>query len=235
MSTRWAIWIDIEGFSQLFRIDESRAIFALGALMKALYKIGFCVFSGEGERLFIHQFGDGFVIVSDFSEDSPNRPIGICIAIMRHLLSKGIAGKASISGGSFADISGCYPQIVLEASQDRRHVKIGNGVMTILPIMGTALIAAHNLAKKRHGSVLLFDPLVFDSQPNGVIVHAGQPTVIDWIHSDPSIVAEICAAASLVYIAPQAAERKIRDYINDNLAELPAEWISSTLEAAACS
>ena len=112
MSNRWAIWVDIEGFRKKYERhedeDEKRdkkvpnpAINELCDLTEALFRIGDRVFSEHGERLFIHQFGDGFVVVSDFQEESPNRPIDICIALMRHLLSKGIVSKASISGGSW--------------------------------------------------------------------------------------------------------------------------------------
>jgi len=231
MSDRWAIWIDIEGFSKLFKKNETQAILSLGELMEALYKIGFSVFNRQDERLFIHQFGDGFVIVSDFAEASPNRPIAICITLMRHLLSKGFVSKSSISIGSFADISSCYPRSVLNASQDRRYIKLGSGIMTILPVMGTALIAAHKLADKRRGSILLFDSALFYDSPDQVIYDSGDPASVDWIHSDPHIITEICEKAGLKYIGPDVAESLLKDYINTNRSYLPEEWVSSTEKA----
>ncbi len=105
--SRWAIWVDIEEFSDLYRRHESCAIQSLGALMEALYYVASRAFCGDDERLFIHQFGDGFVVVSDFPKNSPKRPVAISIAVMRHLLCKGTASKASISGGKFEYIGSC--------------------------------------------------------------------------------------------------------------------------------
>ena len=120
--SRWAIWLDIEGFSNLYRRNENCALLSLGALMEALYCVASGAFGEDDKRLFIHQFGDGFVVVSGFSENSSTRPIAISIAVMRHLLCKGIASKASISGGKFGDIRSCYPKVVMKkASQDSRR------------------------------------------------------------------------------------------------------------------
>jgi hypothetical protein len=231
MLNRWAIWIDIEGFSNIFKRNETQAIRALGELMEALYRIGSSIFSKDGERLFIHQFGDGFVIVSDFTENSPDRPIAICISLMRHLLSKGFVSKSSISTGSFSDISSCYPQEVLDASQDRRHIKLGRGIMTILPVMGTALVAAHKLANKRRGSVLIFDSSLFSDLLDQVIISSGEPVSVDWIHSNPKIICEICEKANLKYLKPEIAEELMKIHINENRSHLPVGWIASTEEA----
>jgi hypothetical protein len=99
--------VDIEGLSDLYRRHESCAIHFLGALMETLYYVASRAFCGDDERLFIHQFGDGFVVVSDFPKDSPKRPVAISMAVMRHLLCRGTASKASIPGGKFEDIGSC--------------------------------------------------------------------------------------------------------------------------------
>jgi hypothetical protein len=230
MSNRWAIWIDIEGFSDLFKINEPRAILALGELMEALYKIGSSVFDRYGDRLFIHQFGDGFVIISDFYEETPYRPIVISIVFMRHLVSKGFVCKSSISTGSFADISSCYPKKVLEASQDRRCVRLVSGIMTILPVMGTALIAAHKLSDRRRGSVLIFDSSRFAVLPKQFRVNSCDPTSVDWVHSNPKAIKDICKKADLEYLKPEMAKDLMKKYINKNRKNLPNEWIDSTEE-----
>jgi hypothetical protein len=94
---RWSIYIDVEEFSGIYRRRQGRAIQALGKLMEALFLVASKKFSTAPERLFIHQFGDGFVVVSDFIEPNPQRPIAICLAAMRHLIGKGVATKAAIS------------------------------------------------------------------------------------------------------------------------------------------
>lgn len=228
---RWSIWIDVEGFSTVYSTDEVQAICALGDLMEAIYRVGSTVFSKAPDRLFVHQFGDGFIIVSDFPEDRPDRPLAICVAIMRHLLSRGVVTKAAIAGGGFADIGSCYPDIVLQATTDRRYVKLGEGVMTIMSVMGTALTTAHGLASRRSGAVLLFEPLIFANVPEGVTILQGAPTAIDWVHSHFPKINEICEQAGLIVLEPQMAESLLIDYIQRHQATLPKHWVDSTTES----
>ena len=228
--SRWSIYIDVEGFSEIYRLRQGRAIQALGELMEALFLIASKKFPATPDRLFIHQFGDGFVVVSDFMEPNPQRPIAICIAVMRHLIGRGVATKAAISGGDFADISSCYPETVLAASRDRRHVNIGEGVMTIIPVMGMALIAPYKLANRRSGAVLLLDSTIFVSLPIGIIAKPGSPVVIDWVHSDFPLVAEIAKAAELETPDASATEAYLRSYIDNNKSTLGAGWVSTTLD-----
>ena len=228
---RWSIYIDVEGFSEIYKRRQRDAILALGELMEALFFVASKKFSTAPERLFMHQFGDGFVVVSDFIEPTPQRPIAICLAIMRHLIGRGVATKAAISGGDFADISSCYPERVLAASQDRRHVNIGEGVMTIIPVMGMALIAPYKLANRRSGAVLLLDSTIFVSLPIGVIAQPGSPAVIDWIHSVFPLVTEVAKTAGLVTPDASVTEAHLQSYIDDNRSTLGADWITSTLES----
>jgi hypothetical protein len=92
--SRWSIYIDVEGFSESYRFRQGRATQALRELMEALFLVASKKFPTAPERLFIHQFGDGFVVVSDFMEVSPQRPIAICLVVMRHLIGRGVATKA---------------------------------------------------------------------------------------------------------------------------------------------
>jgi hypothetical protein len=228
---RWSIYIDIEGFSEIYKRRQGRAIQALGELMEALFLIASKRFPQAPERLFIHQFGDGFVVVSDVMEPNPERPIAICLAVMRHLICRGVATKATISGGDFADISSSYPERVLAAAQDRRHVNIGDGVMTIIPVMGTALITPHKLANRRSGAILLLDSTIFFQLPIGVIAQAGSPAVIDWVHSECHLIAEVAEIAGLVTADADVTERHLRSYIDENRNTLGIDWITSTLES----
>lgn len=107
--TRWGIYIDIEGFGS--RYDPTmKALLPLNALMEGIFNIGSKKYNDDVTRLFAHQFGDGFVIVSCFEENSLDRPAAIAIALMRHVLVGGGLAKASISEGGFSDIKGCYPR-----------------------------------------------------------------------------------------------------------------------------
>jgi hypothetical protein len=228
---RWSVWIDVEGFSAIYSTDEARAIRALGELMEALFNIGRSVFAEPPDRLFIHQFGDGFVIVSDSEETTPDRPVAICLAAIRHLLARGVVTKAAISGGGFADIGSCYPQTVMSDAKDRHRVKMGRGLMTIIPHMGTALIASKKLADQRSGAVLLIDPSVFAGVPTGVTLKPGTLPVIDWVHSNFAKVDEICSLAGLTKVNADVAEMCLRGYIHAYRGTLREEWITSTLES----
>ena len=58
--------------------------------------------------------GDGFAIVSEFREESLERPIAIAIALMRCVATTGAFAAAAIAEGEHADITGCYPREVTE-------------------------------------------------------------------------------------------------------------------------
>ena len=115
VNDRWAISIDIEGFSKHYEYDEERktyAILALGELMSSVFLVGSRCFPGTleknfSERLFTHQYGDGFLVCSDFPEPDASRAIAITVAIMRHMTMKGYVTKAAISTGDLSDIRGC--------------------------------------------------------------------------------------------------------------------------------
>lgn len=230
MGNRWSIWIDVEGFSNLYRLNSNRAIQHLSYLMESLYRIGIHVFGNSSNRLFIHQFGDGFIVVSDFPEPNPTRPLAICIAVMRHLLKKGVLTKAAVSSGDFADISSCFPEEVIKAAVDRRHLRIGKGVMTITPVMGMALIAAHKLSGTDSGALLLLDTSRFSGIPEEVICKAGTASTIDWVHTNLSDVESICNKASLDNLSSEEAEKLIKMYINQNTDDLSKNWIERTKE-----
>jgi len=226
-SNRWSIYIDVEGFSALYESDSTRAIWALSTLMGALYRVGAKAFPTVPDRLFIHQFGDGFVIVSDFPEGTAERPLAVAIAVMRHMIAKGVATKSAISSGDFSDIFGCYPSEVQEAADNHRHVRIGDGLMTIIPVMGSALISPNKLAARKSGAVLLLDTTKFATTPTGLKLSSASLTVVDWVHSDFPLIREICGRAGLIPVTAEAAENFLRGYIRTNEG-LSAEWVSST-------
>ena len=80
--SRWSIYIDVEGFSEIYRLRQGRAIQALGEVMETLFLVASKKFPTAPERLFIHQFGDGFVVVSDFGAEctTPHRHMSCCYA-----------------------------------------------------------------------------------------------------------------------------------------------------------
>src|SRR5262245_65364511 len=112
--------------------------------MKGILAIG----SGRESpnRIFAYQIGDGFIIVGEFIRHSLEEPIAIAILLMRQIALAGGIGRAAVSEGDLADVVGCYPKEIREATR-RSHgaFPLGGGVMTIFPVMGTALINAYRL------------------------------------------------------------------------------------------
>ena len=225
--TRWAIYIDIEGFGSHY--DQTvKALRPLNALMEGIFQIGCEKYSDDVTRLFAHQFGDGFIVVSCFEEESLDRPTAIAIALMRHVLAAGGVAKASISEGGFSDIKGCYPRNITDREHDG-SVPMGAGLMTIVPVMGTALINAVGLDKRSPSGSLL----TIDSSNSSRISDCFQKrdienglTSINWLKGDQSLVSEISSAAHLSQPSETKRESMLKNYIMNN--KLKPGWIRTT-------
>ena len=108
---RWGIWIDVEGFGNLWSAGDL-ALRGLGQLTRMIFAIGRKSYPREGERLFAHQLGDAFYIASDFHEENLDRCIALAIVLMRGMTEVGCVARASIAEGDVADYSGCRPREV---------------------------------------------------------------------------------------------------------------------------
>jgi hypothetical protein len=240
MSNGWAISIDIEGFSKNYEYNENKrtwAILAIGELMSAIYRIGHCCFPGTAEknfseRLFAHQFGDGFLLCSDFPEPDASRAIAIAVVLMRHLILNGYAAKAAISTGDLSDITGCYPQPMRDASG--RRLNMGSGLMTIIPVMGTALTKAHNLASSVKGAVLVVDKQLLEKGlPTGIRTCRQYKYCIDWISSDLPLINEIATISKLSTANTNELFAKLRDYCSTEPVP-PPSWTEATFVSVDC-
>lgn len=225
MGNRWSIYIDIEGFGALYETDD-QILLSLGELMEGIYLIGSHCYIETPDRLFAHQTGDGFAVVSEFGANSLEIPVAITIALMRHVSAGGRFAKATIAEGSFGDISGCYPTSVRDARDENGRVRLGRGIMTLFPTMGTALIHAVALAKKSpSGALLTLSHEASSRLPGGCVVHeiADLKLIsLDWVNSSFPLVSEIQAKSGLQ--APTPAELK-RHFINYfHMPGVKEEW-----------
>ncbi len=168
---RWCIYIDILGFSELWKGDECQALHSLRELMRAIYRIGAKAYPEGPERLFAHQMGDGFAIVSEFGEESLERPIAVAIALMRCVADTGTLAAAAIAEGDHADITACYPREVTD-STNSGIVPLGRGLMTLSKVMGTAFIRAYRLHGDPPGPFLTVAVNHRDRIPVGVTVRS---------------------------------------------------------------
>jgi hypothetical protein len=198
--------------------------------MEAIFNVGKQICPETPNRLFAHQIGDGFIIVSEFSERSPEFPLALGIFLLRSALCAGGMGKCSISQGVFSDIKGCYPKIIQENSDDSGTVRMGRGLMRLFPVIGTALINAYRLANRESGSLLIIDSTLSESLPTESVVSktTDEYIVVDWIHTNTPETKEIETKAGRNHPNVETLEEKIRLYVDSNCNSLPEEWKNNT-------
>jgi hypothetical protein len=226
---RWAIHIDIEGFSTLWD-KEDQVLWSLGELMRAIFRIGRECYPVSPERIFAHQLGDGFLIISDFGERSLERAITITVALMQHVGSSGRLAKAAIAEGELADIQGCYPEELLVFLKSDHTVSLGMGLMTIFPVMGTALIRSVALAKASpRGPLVTIEHSKAGRIPPHVPVRPidGKDLLsVDWVHMNTELLKHIQSCARLSISSPEKLEAMLVAYCGRY--QLPKDWVENT-------
>lgn len=224
MSDRWALHVDVEGFGTNWD-DTMEAFRGLNALMQGIFWIGDRAYREPPDRLFAHQFGDGFLVVSDFQEAQLHRAVLVGVALLRHVLSEGATAKAAIAEGQLSDIVGCYPTEIRN-QPDRDHIVLGSGIMTVFPVMGTALINTVMIDKRSpSGPLLTVDAgnrhrlpadVPTDSADNGVIS-------LNWLQADPPGLDDLQRTAGMVRHSKSERIAQLRAYIEANRG-LPERW-----------
>ena len=229
MDTRWSIYIDIEGFGALYEKDNA-VLRALGDLMDGIYLIGTTCYTEMSSRIFAHQTGDGFAIVSEFGAESLETPVAIAIALLRHVASSGRFAKAAIAEGAFADITGCYPKRVRDSQDKCGRVIMNGGFMTLFPVMGPALINAFQLSKVSPSGALLALAAANSARlPDGCVVHTiteRELIAIDWVHSSLPLVAKLQQKAGLR--SPDVSALKSGFHAYFHASGVKEEWKANT-------
>ena len=186
--------------------------------MWAIHRIGTKVYPDDPERLFVHQMGDGFAIVSDFGEASLERPIAIAVALMRCVATTGTFAVAAIAEGDHTDITGCYPQEVTGGSNNG-VVRLGGGLMTLTRVMGTAFIRAYRLQNSAPPGPFLTVPGYHrDRVPAWLSVREPQNPKndrllsIDWIRAESELLLGIQQNADISTPSSDALVQTIQDY-----------------------
>jgi hypothetical protein len=225
MSERWSIYIDIEGFGALWEKND-RALRALGELMRGIFRLAHRCYPCEPQRLFAHQFGDGFIVLSDFHEESLERCAAIAVTLMRHVAAHSCFARAAIAEGEWSDIQGCYPNEVLSSLEGDHTIGLHMGIMTIIPVMGTALIRAVALGKRAPKGPLL---IVESSKMRRLGATTPCTTIpnsdlisIDWVHMESALVTDLKTKTSLSAPSAAALENMLKGYCTIN--EAPEEW-----------
>jgi hypothetical protein len=225
MSHFWSIYIDIEGFGSLSG-TEDQILWSLGELTLAVFRIGRLCYPHDPDRLFAHQVGDGFLVVSDFHKESLFRCATIATALMRHVAATGELARASISEGELSDVQGCYPEEFRECLVRDNTVSLHMGLMTISPVMGTALIRAIQVDKVApRGPLLIIDSLESDRLGAGIPktpIPDTEFVSIDWVHMDSELLSRIQQTSRLNSKSPRELEDLLRSYCHEQ--PVPEEW-----------
>ena len=227
MSESWAIYIDEEGFAQHWD-DTMAAFLGLNALMEAICRLGIKVYPKEGERLFCYQFGDGFLITSDFHEPDLSRSALITIAILRHMLAVNRVARASLAEGNVADVAGCYPAEVSQSS-DRSRVSLGAGLLITTPVLGDGLLRTVGLGKKKpKGPLFLADSELKNRLPTGIkVTDSGEKIILlNWLKGEPKGLRAIQERAGLVIEPELDRVGRLSRYMERNTT-LSVEWKES--------
>jgi hypothetical protein len=235
VSDRWSIYIDIDGFSAGWEKDNT-VLWSLGKLMEGIFRVGNKCCPRTSDRLFAHQFGDGFIVVSDFHEESLERCVTIAVALMRHVAANGSFARAAIAEGDLSDIKGCYPREVVGYEGDLT-VPLGEGIMTISPVMGTALTRAVYVDKKaKPGPLLLADPSKKERLGSAVPYRKiprrdcqeKHLLSIDWVHMNSELLCEVQARAQLQCLAAADLQRRLKEHCEHG--GVPDDWRKSVYE-----
>lgn len=226
MSQRWALYIDIEGFGVKWNDTTIHAFRGINALMQGIFWIGDRYYTDTPDRLFAHQFGDGFLVTSDFHEELLDRAVLVAIALMRHLLANGETAKCAIAEGKLSDIKNCYPPEVL--SQLRKgSIQLGSGVMTVTPVLGSALINTVSLQKNSPSGPMLTLSLENSRRlSRGVSIATTDNfdvTVVNWLSGEPAGLGALQVAAGFNRYSEQERMTQLSQYIHLN-ASLKSEW-----------
>lgn len=222
------MFIDIEGFSPIYRKNEYKAINLLSKLMNYIYKIGTEIYSNNEERLFAYQIGDGFIISPNF-EKNPIRAISISLALMKVILINDGVTRAAISTGKMTGIVGCYPKEIQD-NYKNGSISLGTGIMTINPVMGDALINAYKLeSKDLKGPLLLLDNKLkgYIRNNSDIILHKDNDDYcsINWIYSKTKEENKILNKLKIPDTSVELLSNKLSEYINKN--NLSKEWIKN--------
>lgn len=226
MSQRWALYIDVEGFGVKWNDDTIDAFRGINALMQGIFWIGDRYYRDSPDRLFAHQFGDGFLVASDFHEELLDRAVLVAVALLRHLLANGETAKCAIAEGKLSDIKNCYPPEV-RSQLDKKSIPFGAGVMTVMPVLGSALINTVSLHKNSpSGSMLTL------SLENSRRLSCGVPIVaiensdvmvVNWLCGEPTGLEQLQIAAGFKRHSEQERLTQLSQYIDSN-ASLKLEW-----------
>jgi len=218
MGQRWALYIDVEGFGLKWNDSTMDAFRGINSLMQGIFWIGDRHYRDPPDRLFAHQFGDGFLVASDFHEESLDRAVLVAVALMRHLLAMGETAKCAVAEGELSDIQNCYPAEIRKRLQNW-NIQFGSGVMTVSPVLGSALIHAVRTQKTMPSGPLLGLSLENSKRISSKVrltpVNRNQ-ALVNWLRGEPEGLEELQAAAGFPRFSEDQRAKQLLGYLASN-------------------
>jgi hypothetical protein len=228
MTDRWALYVDVEGFGAKWNETTTDAFRGINGLMEGIFRIGVHCYAEPPDRLFAHQFGDAFLLVSDFHESVLDRAVLVGFALMRQLLALGEIAKCTMDEGELSDISNCYPEAIRKR-YNSGHIDVGAGLMTITPVMGTALIRTAAIQKRVSGPLFAVRKALADrvSPSFGrTDIGGGELVSLNWLRGEPPGLRELQDAAGLLRSAEEVRVNQLRSYLQQN-STVSADWTAN--------
>jgi hypothetical protein len=110
---------------------------------------------------------------------------------------------------------------------DGHALPLGDGVMTITPVMGTALINTYGLMKRTKGAVLVM-PAEYRSQlePGIVATEHTNHLFVNWIRSTNQTISAARALLGISRLSTEDLERLMREAIVRNRCK--PDWVAAT-------
>lgn len=164
-------------------------------------------------------------------------PVAIAVVLMQMVLAAGSVAKAGISQGTFADVSGCFTTLARYPEDERGRRRLGRGLMTVFPVMGTALINAHRLATRRpRGARLAVDTALMTQPQGGVLVSHTETDliVVDWVHTRTSAIEEIVAQTNIRLPSAAELQERLVAYVAATADSTDEDWKHYTLCLNGC-
>lgn len=149
----WAIYIDIEGFSDKYKQDRNLAKKSVIKLTELI-----CEVAKKNDYLKITQFGsDGFLIIQKgIYFGYIDSAIEIAAFLMQNMLFNGFATKSKISSGVLDDITNDYPDYIKNELGYANTIAIGNSLIRLTPFIGDSIINSYTLNCAR-GPLMVLD------------------------------------------------------------------------------
>lgn len=219
------MFIDVEGFGSLYGKERADSLWGLSDLMEGIIVLGRAAPQLRVRRFFAHQFGDGFVVTED-SASALGRMAAVAMALHQYVLVKsGHFCGSALERGGLADVVGCYPKAVTES--DHHAVQLGEGLMTITPVIGTALIKTYKLLGQHHGSVVVL-PAGYrnDLEAGTEYTETNGVLYLNWIESAGDTLTRCRQALRIASYDVVAMQTLARDAASRN--GCPAKWLAAT-------